>query len=272
LTGLFLNYFLIHLSPVPMFIDSHCHLDRLDLLALGTDLEGALEKARQRGVDHFLCIGVDLESLPDVLAVAEAYADVSASVGVHPLHLDSLEPEIEKLIELAAHPKVVAIGETGLDYHYDKENPADQQRRFRKHIEASRRTNKPLVIHTREARADTIRILKEEGATAGVLHCFTEDWDMARAALDLGFYISFSGIVSFASARELRDVATKVPLDRMLIETDSPWLAPIPYRGKTNQPAYVVEVAHVLAGLRGIDVAELGARTSENFRRLFGVG
>lgn len=255
-----------------MFIDSHCHLDRLDLAALGTDLEGALKTARERGVEHFLCIGVDLESLSNVLAVAEAHADVSASVGVHPLYLESLEPEIEKLIELAAHPKVVAIGETGLDYHYDKESPVDQQRRFRKHIEAARRTNKPLIIHTREARADTIRILKEEGATAGVLHCFTEDWDMAKAALDLGFYISFSGIVSFASAKELRDVATKVPLDRMLIETDSPWLAPIPYRGKTNQPSYVVEVAHVLAGLRGIDVAEIGACTSENFRRLFGVG
>jgi TatD DNase family protein len=255
-----------------MFIDSHCHLDRLDLAALGTDLAGALNKARARGVEYFLCIGVDLESLPDVLAVAEAYDDVSASVGVHPLHLESLEPEIEKLIELAAHLKVVAIGETGLDYHYDKENPADQQRRFRKHIEAANRTNKPLVVHTREARADTIRILKEENANAGVLHCFTEDWDMAKAALDLGFYISFSGIVSFANAKELREVATKVPLDRLLIETDSPWLAPVPYRGKTNQPAYVVEVAQVVAGLRGIDVEEVGLRTSENFRRLFGVG
>jgi TatD DNase family protein len=255
-----------------MFIDSHCHLDRLDLAGLGTDLDGVLQLARSRGVQHFLCIGVDLESLPDVLAVADAHEDVSASVGVHPLHLDALEPEIEKLIELAAHPRVVAIGETGLDYHYDKENPADQQRRFRKHIEAARRTDKPLIIHTREARVDTIAILKEEGASAGVLHCFTEDWDMAKAALDLGFYISFSGIVSFASAKELRDVATRVPLDRMLIETDSPWLAPVPYRGKTNQPAYVVEVAKTVAGLRGMAVEELGEKTSENFRRLFGVG
>lgn len=254
-----------------MFIDSHCHLDRLDFKALGTDLRGALNAARERGVEHFLCIGVDLESLPEVLAAAEAHDDVSASVGVHPLYLESLEPEIEKLIELAAHPKVVAIGETGLDYHYDKENPADQQRRFRKHIEAARCTSLPLVIHTREARADTIRILKEEGATAGVLHCFTEDWATAKAALDLGFYISFSGIVSFANARELREVATKVPLERLLIETDSPWLAPVPYRGKTNQPAYVVEVAKVVAGLRGMDMEELGARTSENFRRLFAV-
>lgn len=255
-----------------MFIDSHCHLDRLDHAALGTDLPGALQAARARGVEHFLCIGVDLESLPAVLAVAEAHGDVSASVGVHPLHLDALEPEIEKLIELAAHPRVVAIGETGLDYHYDKENPADQQRRFRKHIEAAKRTGKPLVVHTREARADTLRLLKEEGATAGVLHCFTEDWAMASAALDLGFYISFSGIVSFASAKELREVATRVPLDRLLIETDSPWLAPVPYRGKTNQPAYVVEVAQVVAGLRGMPVEDLGQATSDNFRRLFKAG
>lgn len=255
-----------------MYIDSHCHLDRLDFAKLKTDLDGALAAARARGVGHFLCIGVDLETLPDVLAVAEAYADVSASVGVHPLHLDSLEPEIEQLIQLAAHPKVVAIGETGLDYHYEQENPADQQRRFRKHIEASRRTGKPLVVHTRAARADTIAILREEGATSGVMHCFTEDWAMAKAAIDLGFYISFSGIVSFANAVELREVAQKVPLDRMLIETDSPWLAPVPYRGKTNQPAYVVDVANVLGGLRGVAAEEIGERTTENFRRLFGVG
>lgn len=255
-----------------MFIDSHCHLDRLDFAKLGTDLEGALTAARARGVKHFLCVGVDLETLPNVLAVAEAHDDVSASVGVHPLHLESLEPEIEQLIELAAHPKVVAIGETGLDYHYEQESPADQQRRFRKHIEASRRTGKPLVVHTRAARADTIAILREEGATAGVMHCFTEDWDMAKAALDLGFYISFSGIVSFANAAELRDVACKVPLDRILIETDSPWLAPVPYRGKTNQPAYVVDVAKVIAELRGMDIEAVGEQTSENFRRLFGVG
>jgi TatD DNase family protein len=255
-----------------MFIDSHCHLDRLELAALGTDLEGALATARAAGVGHFLCIGVDLESLPAVIAVAEANADVSASVGVHPLHLESLEPEIERLIELAVHPKVVAIGETGLDYHYDKESPAAQQRRFRKHIEAARRTGKPLVVHTREARADTIRILREEGAEQGVLHCFTEDWATAKAALDLGFYISFSGIVTFANAHELREVATKVPLDRLLIETDSPWLAPVPFRGKTNQPAYVVEVARAMAKLRGLSVEQIGEQTSGNFRRLFSVG
>lgn len=259
-------------EPTQMFIDSHCHLDRLELAALGTDLEGALATARAAGVDHFLCIGVDLESLPAVIAVAEANADVSASVGVHPLHLESLEPEIERLVELAAHPKVVAIGETGLDYHYDKESPAAQQRRFRKHIEAARRTGKPLVVHTREARADTIRILREEGAEQGVLHCFTEDWATAKAALDLGFYISFSGIVTFANAHELREVATKVPLDRLLIETDSPWLAPVPFRGKTNQPAYVVEVARAVAKLRGLSVEQIGEQTSGNFRRLFSVG
>lgn len=255
-----------------MFIDSHCHLDRLDLAALGTDLEGVLAAARARGVDHFLCIGVDLESLPAVLAVAEAHGDVSASVGVHPLHLDALEPEIERLVELAAHPRVVAIGETGLDYHYEQEKPEDQQRRFRKHIEAARRCGKPLIVHTRAARADTLRLLREEGAPAGVLHCFTEDWATAEAALDLGFYISFSGIVTFGNAVELREVARRVPDDRLLIETDSPWLAPVPYRGKTNQPAYVVEVARAVAGLRGISPEALGEQTSENFRRLFGVG
>lgn len=255
-----------------MYIDSHCHLDRLDFDKLGTDLDGALAAARVRGVGHFLCIGVDLESLPAVLAVAEAHGDVSASVGVHPLHLDALEPEIERLVELAAHPRVVAIGETGLDYHYDQEQPADQQRRFRKHIEAARRCDKPLVVHTRAARTDTIGILKEEGAGAGVLHCFTEDWDMAKAALDLGFYISFSGIVTFANAVELREVARKVPLDRLLVETDSPWLAPVPYRGKTNQPAYLVEVVEAVAALRGLSPEVLGEATSANFRRLFGVG
>lgn len=255
-----------------MFVDSHCHLDRLDLAALETDLAGALDAARARGVQHFLCIGVDLESLPAVLAVADAHDDVSASVGVHPLHLDALEPEIEKLMELAAHPKVVAIGETGLDYHYDQEKPADQQRRFRKHIEAARRTGKPLVVHTRDARADTLALLREEGASRGVLHCFTEDWDTARSALDLGFYISFSGIVTFANAKALREVARKVPLERLLIETDSPWLAPVPYRGKTNQPAYVVDVARAVAELRGMGVEELGEQTSANFRCLFGVG
>ncbi|MDP2227696.1 MAG: TatD family hydrolase [Moraxellaceae bacterium] len=255
-----------------MFIDSHCHLDRLELDKLGTDLDGALALARARGVGHFLCIGVDLESLPNVLAVAEKYDDVSASVGVHPLHLESLEPEIEQLIALAAHPKVVAIGETGLDYHYDKESPADQQRRFRKHIEAAKRAGKPLVVHTREARADTIAILKEEGASAGVLHCFTEDWDMARAAIDLGFYISFSGIVTFANARELREVAVKVPADRLLIETDSPWLAPVPYRGKTNQPAYVTDVAACMATLRGVSVETIAEQTTANFRQLFSAG
>lgn len=255
-----------------MFVDSHCHLDRLDLPTLGMDLPAVLAQARARGVGHFLCIGVDLETLPQVLAVAEAHPDVSASVGVHPLHLDALEPEIERLVELAAHPKVVAIGETGLDYHYDKENPADQQRRFRKHIEAACRTGKPLVVHTREARADTLRLLREEGARSGVLHCFTEDWATAEAALELGFHISFSGIVTFASARELREVACRVPLERLLIETDSPWLAPVPYRGKTNQPGYVVEVAEAVAGMRGITVEELGIATTANFQRLFLAG
>lgn len=254
-----------------MFIDSHCHLDRLDFNKLEKDLPQVLDFARSRGVKHFLCVGVDLETLPQVLAVAEQYDDVSASVGVHPLHSDSLEPEILQLKELAKHPKVIAIGETGLDYHYPLETPDDQQRRFRKHIQASNECKKPLIVHTRAARADTIRILKEEQAHAGVLHCFTEDLAMAEAAIELGFYISFSGIVSFASAKELREVAQKIPLESMLIETDSPWLAPVPYRGKTNQPAYVADVAQVIAELRNISVAEVGEKTSRNFQRLFQV-
>lgn len=252
-----------------MFVDSHCHLDRLDLSAYPEGLSGALNVARARGVEHFLCIGIDLESVPEVLKIAEQYDDVSASVGVHPLHLDSLEPEIEALVELAKHPKVVAIGETGLDYFYDKEHPKDQQRRFVKHIEASVRTDKPLIVHTRDARADTIALLKSEKAHAGVLHCFTEDWKMASEAMDLGFYISISGIVTFGNASELREVVRQVPLDRLLIETDSPFLAPVPYRGKKNEPAYVKEVAECVAKLKGITVAELGAVTTANFKRLF---
>jgi len=250
-----------------MLIDSH--FDLLDLSAFPGGLDAALQAARDRGVEHFLCIGVEMERLPGVLAIAEAHADVSATVGVHPLHLEALEPEIEQLITLAAHPKVVGIGETGLDYFYDKENPQAQQRRFIKHIEAARRTGKPLIIHTREARADTIAILRAERAEQGVLHCFTEDKGMAEAALDLGFYISFSGIITFASAADLRDVVKFVPLDRLLIETDSPWLAPVPHRGKKNQPAYVREVGEAVAALKGISLEELGEVTSANFRRLF---
>ncbi len=252
-----------------MLIDSHCHLDRIDVSAYADGLDGALAAARARGVEHFLCIGIDLESLPAVLGIAEKYADVSASVGVHPLHLDSLEPEIEALVRLAAHPKVVAIGETGLDYFYDKEHPVDQQRRFVKHIEASRRVAKPLIVHTRDARADTIGLLKSEGAETGVLHCFTEDWATAKAALDLGFYISISGIITFANAGELRDVVRQLPLDRLLIETDSPYLAPVPYRGKKNQPAYVREVGEAVAALKGVSLEELGRVTSANFHQLF---
>lgn len=254
-----------------MLIDSHCHLDRLDLGDYAGSLPAALDAARARGVEHFLCIGIDLESLPAVLAIAEANDDVSASVGVHPLHLEALEPEIEELVRLAAHPKVVAIGETGLDYFYDKEHPLDQQRRFIKHIEASRRTAKPLIVHTRDARADTLALLRSEGAEQGVLHCFTEDWATAKAALDLGFYISFSGIITFNNADELREVVKQVPLDRLLIETDSPYLAPKPYRGKKNQPAYVREVGEAVAALKGVTLEALGEATSANFRRLFGL-
>lgn len=254
-----------------MYADSHCHLDRLDLTPYGGDLNACLDAARARGVSRFLCIGVDLESSQQVLAVAEAHADVHASIGVHPLYLDSLEPEVERLIELAAHPKVVAIGETGLDYHYDPEHPADQQRRFLTHIEAARQTGKPLVVHTRAARADTLRLLREGGMSRGVLHCFTEDWATAEAALELGFYISFSGIITFGNAAELREVVAKVPLERMLIETDSPWLAPVPHRGRKNEPQYVVDVAACVAKIRGLAIETVAEVTTANYCRLFGI-
>lgn len=255
-----------------MYIDTHCHLDLLDLSAHEGQLSKALEAARQRGVSRYICIGVEEATWSAVLAVAEDYDDVYATVGVHPLHLQPEQlPSVESLSKAAAHPKVVAIGETGLDYHYDAQSAKAQQESLVRHIACARHCNKPLVIHTREARADTLAVLRAEGASKGVMHCFTEDWETAKGALDLGFYISFSGIVTFANARSLREVARQVPLDRLLIETDSPWLAPVPYRGKKNEPAYVVEVAAALAELRGLSVEALALQTTTNACRLFGL-
>lgn len=252
-----------------MFIDSHCHLDLLCEANDRAVLDDYLNLARSRGVNGFLCIGVELERLPGVLSIAESHDDVLATVGVHPLYAESVEPEVERLMTLADHPSVVGIGETGLDYFYDKADPALQQRRFIKHIEAARALNKPLVIHTRDARADTLKLLREHGASRGVLHCFTEDIATAEAAMELGFYISFSGIITFASAKALREVVAAVPLERLLIETDSPWLAPVPHRGQKNQPAFVVEVAMQIAQIRNVPVDEVGRITSANFRSLF---
>ncbi len=254
-----------------MLIDSHCHLDRLDLAAHAGSLDAALEAARAAGVGHFLCIGVSADNAATVKGLAERYADVDCSVGVHPLDLEpGAEPALDWLLGELAHPKVVAIGETGLDYHYEPESAALQQASFRLHLEAARITGKPVIVHTREARADTLALLREAALPqAGVLHCFTEDWEMAKAALDIGFYISLSGIVTFRNAEALREVARQVPADRLLVETDSPYLAPVPHRGKPNLPQYVREVAEYLAVLRGVSYETLAEQTSSNFKRLF---
>lgn len=254
-----------------MLVDSHCHLDRLELAPFDNDFKNLLAATRAAGVGHMLCVSIDLESYPSMLALVEEEADISISVGVHPNDRDRREPEPEELAQLAQHPKNVAIGETGLDY-FRSEGDLDWQRtRFRRHIAAARLCAKPLIIHTRAAREDTIRIMREEGAdhVGGVMHCFTENWEMARQALDLDFYISFSGIITFNSAADLREVAKKVPEDRLLIETDSPYLAPIPHRGKSNVPAYVAHVAERIAELRGLTRGQVEALTTDNFKRLF---
>lgn len=256
-----------------MLADSHCHLDRLDFAALGGDLDTAIAAAHAAGVDYLLSISVELDSLPGLLAIAERYPHVYASVGVHPAEQVEHEPGVEQLAALARHPKIVAIGETGLDYFHCKGDTEWQRERFRTHIRAARLSGKPLIVHSRDAREDTLRILAEEGAQAvgGVMHCFTEDWDTARRALDLNFYISFSGIVTFHNAKALREVAAQVPLDRMLVETDSPYLAPVPHRGKTNQPAYVRHVAEQIATVRNLPVEEVAAVTTINFLKLFNI-
>lgn len=254
-----------------MLIDSHCHLDRLDLTPYGGDFMALMQASRVAGVGHILCVSIDLESYPAMLALVESYPDISVSVGVHPNDHDRREPDVDELVALAAHPKNVAIGETGLDY-FRSEGALDwQQQRFRTHVRAARLAAKPLIVHTRDARADTLRILREEDArdVGGVMHCFTENWDMASAALDLGFYISFSGIITFRNAAELRDVAAKVPLDRLLIETDAPYLTPVPHRGKPNEPRHVAHVAAMVAELHGLSIDELAVATSANFYHLF---
>ncbi len=253
-----------------MLVDSHCHLDRLDLEPFDGELANALRLAEDNGVNRFLCVAIDRGNIPDVIAIAERFDNVYASVGVHPNEQDG-EVIAEELVALADHPKVIAIGETGLDYFRSEGDLSWQQQRFRNHIAAAKASNKPLIIHSREAREDTLRLMREEGAGAagGIMHCFVEDWDTAKAAMDMGFYISFSGIVTFKNAEALREVARQVPIERLLVETDSPYLAPVPHRGHSNQPAYVRHVAEFLAELRGESFEELAARTSENFNRLF---
>jgi TatD DNase family protein len=256
-----------------MLIDSHCHLDRLDLTAHNDDLSLALKAANEQGVQRFLCVCVALAQFPDMIAIAEKYEQVWATLGLHPTEEVESEPTIEQLIELAQHPKVIGIGETGLDYYRCEGDTEWQRQRFRNHIQVAKTLKKPLIIHSRMAQIDTINILKEEQAdtVGGIMHCFTENWEMAKAALDLGFYISFSGIVTFSNAKELREVALKVPLESLLIETDSPYLAPVPYRGKPNEPAYVRHVAEGLATLKGVDLVTIATHTTANFNRLFGL-
>lgn len=251
-----------------MFVDSHCHIDFPDLAAEGGALFDRMAAAQ---VTHAMCIGVNFENLPRVMAIAEAHDNIFASVGVHPENTDCEEATVDKLVDFARHPKVVAIGETGLDYYWHKDKPEWQRERFRAHIRAAKACDKPLVIHTRDAAEDTLRIMREEGAEAprGVMHCFTETQAVADAALEMGFYISFSGIVTFKNATALKDVARTVPLARMLIETDSPYLAPVPYRGKQNEPSYVPHVAVEIARLRGISVEEVADATTRNFFALF---
>ncbi len=253
-----------------MFVDSHCHLDRLELEKLGMDLPAVLQAAKAQQVEHMLCVSVSLAEFPAMAALVQNYPQVSVSCGEHPLHQTDVL-DVALLQQLAADPKVVAVGETGLDYFYSPDTKQLQQEAFISHIEVANQLNKPLIVHTRDAKADTLAILRQYQAQrcGGVLHCFTEDWETAKAALDLGFYISFSGIMTFKNADPLREVVKQVPLDRLLIETDSPYLAPVPYRGKTNQPAYVSAVAAAVADIKGVSIEQLAKLTSENFYRLF---
>lgn len=253
-------------------VDSHCHLDQLDLTKYDGDLSKAMKFAEEQGVKHFLCVCITLNDFPAMLDVVKKYPQVSVSVGLHPNEQNiEREPTAEDLVKLAQDKKIIAIGETGLDYYRSTDDTDWQRERFRQHIRAAKKVRKPLIVHTRLAKDDTIKIMREEHAeeVGGVMHCFTEDWQMARAAMDLNFYISFSGIITFRNAVEIQEVAKQMPLDRILIETDSPYLAPNPHRGKPNEPAYVRFVAEYIAQLRNMDVVELAEHTTQNFFRCF---
>lgn len=253
-----------------MFVDSHCHIDFPEFAG---ESDALVERMRTANVTHAMCISVTYPDWPRVVALAERYDNIYATAGVHPDYEDIEEPTVASLLERAAHPKVKAIGETGLDYYRLQGDLEWQRERFRVHIRAARECGKPLVIHTRSASEDTLKIMREEKAheAGGVMHCFTETWDVAAAAMDMGFYISFSGIVSFKNAVELQAVAKRVSLEQMLIETDSPYLAPVPHRGKRNEPSYVPQVAAAIARLRETDVSVIGQATSANFFKLFRV-
>lgn len=253
-----------------MFIDSHCHLDRLDLSDFDNNLDNVIQAASDVNISDILCVSVTLKDFPAMVDKTQNYKNVWLSCGAHPLNQEDEIIE-EELQQLSQHKRVIAIGETGLDYHYAPETKLLQQDSFRKHIRVAKQLKKPLIIHTRDAQQDTLTIMREEGAEqiGGILHCFTESWEMAQQAIDMGFYISFSGIVTFKNARELREVAKQVPDNKFLIETDAPYLAPVPHRGKQNQPAYVVEVAKHLASIRGQSLEDIARLSTKNFKDLF---
>lgn len=254
-----------------MLIDSHCHLDRIDLGPYQNDFSCFMQEASKQQIEHMLCISIDLESFPTMSELTAPYPQISLTVGVHPNERDGIEPTTEVLIDLGQTEKVIGIGETGLDYFRSEGELTWQQQRFRRHIAAAKRLNKPIIVHTREARDDTLRILKEEGADSvgGVIHCFTEDWEFAVHALELNFYISFSGIVTFNNAKAIQEVARKIPADRYLIETDSPYLSPVPFRGRPNYPIYVRHVAECIAKLRNTKLEVVAEQSKQNFVRLF---
>jgi TatD DNase family protein len=251
-----------------MFVDSHCHVNFPELVANMSDI---LERMKNNGVGRALCVSVNLPDWPGLIKLVEQHDELYASVGVHPDYEDTIEPTVEDLIERSAHPKVIAIGETGLDYFRLTGDLSWQRERFRRHIRAARLTQLPLIIHTRSSSQDTLNIMKEEGAqeARGVMHCFTESWEVAKASMDLGFYISFSGIVTFKKAIELQEVARRMPLDRILIETDSPYLAPVPHRGKLNDPSKVIHIAEMIATLRSTTTKEIEEASTNNFYNLF---
>ncbi|MDD2863603.1 MAG: TatD family hydrolase [Methylococcales bacterium] len=254
-----------------MFVDSHCHLDRLDLKPYENDFTVLMQHIRERKIEHLLCISIDLEHYGAMRELVAGYDEISVTVGVHPNENEGHEPTVDELIELGKDEKVIGIGETGLDYFRSEGDLTWQKDRFRNHIHAAKALNKPLIIHTREAGQDALDMLEAENASdvGGIIHCFTEDWEFAKRALDLNFYISFSGIVTFNSAKQIQDVAKKVPADRFLIETDSPYLAPVPHRGRPNYPQYVTHVAQTVADLRGISLDSVAELSTKNFYTLF---
>ena len=251
-----------------MLVDSHCHIP---LLSESMAVDAIIDEAKEQEIEHMLCVAIDIPGSPEIIELAKQYDMVSASVGVHPNTEMSSPIDERTFLEMGNEEVVVAIGETGLDYFRSEGDLEWQRDRFRLHINLAKELNKPLIIHTRDAKEDTINILKEEGAdqVGGVMHCFVEDWETAQTAMDLNFYISFSGIVTFKNAKDLQSVAKQVPLDQMLVETDSPYLAPVPYRGKTNQPAYVRHVANFIAELKQVEFSEVAKATTENYYKKF---